>query len=216
MKRVLAKTKWSEPKPLKSITTNSRTKDHWGKSGKPPYYDPYEDHIHIWKTGYLIPSLRFIENPFSEIRGRSRIQHHQLLARFCCICHKPHSGLDQVLVTSNGKMSKEEASRIIDRFLENRVKKVRLQFSDTIEETKKSIPRHNIIRWTQDDEDKLFDLHEDYGNNWKFIKTFFPNRSILQLERHWYSMNKPRVRDVSLLRDDPTNIHDNYYQLKKK
>lgn len=212
MKRVLAKTKWSEPKPLPK--SQPRTKDTFGSNGKPPFYDPFEDHIHIWKVGYKIPNLRFIENPFSENRGKMKIQHHQLLARFCSICHKPRSSLDQVLMTPDGPITKEVASCIIDTAMANKIDRLRMDAPPSIEP--RIIVHYPILPWTTEDEDKLYDLHDEYGNNWKFLQTFFGNRSALQLERHWHSMNKPRVKDVPWLRDDPNNINDNYYQLKKK
>ena len=240
MKRVLAKTKWSEPKPLPK--TNTRNKDVFGSDGKPPFYDPYEDHIHLWKVGYKIPQLRFLENPFSETRSKMKIQHHQLLARFCSICHKPRRGLDQVLMTPSGSISKEEASDIIDCAMANKVEHLRIvvptktignackgiendestnSLCDELMSQKSKMPTScsydkPVVRWTLEEEEKLSDLHDDYGNKWKFIQTFFQNRSALQLERHWYSMNKPRARDVPWLRDDPDIILDNYYQLKKK
>ncbi len=216
MKRVLAKTKWSEPKPHKPQSVNPRIKDHWGTPGKPPYYDPFEDHIHLWKSGYLISDLRFMENPFSETRGKAKIQHHQLLARFCAICHKPQTSLDQVLITSDGKISKDEASEMIIKVLENKVERTHLTPPPLSPMPQPSHGKYPIIRWTLDEEDKLSDLHAEYGNNWKMIETFFQLRSALSLERHWYSMNKPRPSDVPWLRDDPDSILNNYYRLKKK
>lgn len=63
----------------------SGLKPVYGSGGEPPFYDPYDAHIHKWKTGVVLtvqdhkdPGYKSSQNPDNSFKIR----------KYCTVCHE--------------------------------------------------------------------------------------------------------------------------------
>ena len=51
-------------------------------------------------------------------------------------------------------------------------------------------------KWTQEDNEKLFKLHEELGNHWKDIARHYPGRSDNSIKNNFFSLIRKSLRNA--------------------
>ena len=83
---------------------------------------------------------------------------------------------------------------------------------DQLEKTKKKIKRN---RFTEEEDNKLRDLHQQYGSNWELIAELMPGRNERQCRERF---NKYLEKQVSFTPEEDTllsNLFEKFHNYKK-
>ena len=63
-------------------------------------------------------------------------------------------------------------------------------------------PKINKLKWTIEEERKIFDAHKIYGNKWKVIAKNLDNRTDNSIKNHFYSILRKGLRRINKMMGD--------------